>query len=315
VSSSSSTTPARPPRNPASPPTGTTSRSSTIITWTLLALWAVLLAFGVVSMANPRWLRDLAQEGRSAEADAYKHLGDTELKKGHDVLAIAQYVHALSIDAEQPDVLLNLGIAYLRRGDLARAESSLQQASRLGPSARVRPYISVNLGEVAEKQNRQEVAIRYYEQALREGGRQDLVYRKLGAVYLAQKDHARAAEAFEKTLAAQTDPRLAYQLMLERTREVAEKDSVARRWVESEAARNPSEADWARFDRESIAVMNARDPEIAKTHNHLGLIAHLRGDREDAIHHFEQSLAIWPGNPDAARILKILRAGGPPGGH
>lgn len=274
----------------------------------LLVIWAVLLAFGVISMADPEWLETLARKGRDAEADAYKHLGDNELKKGNDALAIAQYMKALSISAEQPDVLLNLGIAYLRRGDLARAETSLRQASRLGPTSRVRPYLSLHLGESAELQNRQEEAIRYYEQALQEGGRPDLVYRKLGATYLAQKDYARAAEAFEKTLEAQTDPRLPYQQMLERTQEAAEQDSVSRRWVESDGAQNPSEAEWGRYDRESIEVMHASDPEIAKTHNHLGLIDHLRGDRAGATRHFEQSLAIWPNNPDAARNLRILRA-------
>ncbi len=242
--SSSSTTPARSARNAAAPPAGPTSRSGTIITWMLLVIWAVLLAFGVISMADPEWLETLARKGRDAEADAYKHLGDNELKKGNDALAIAQYMKALSISAEQPDVLLNLGIAYLRRGDLARAETSLRQASRLGPTSRVRPYLSLHLGESAEMQNRQEEAIRYYEQALQEGGRPDLVYRKLGATYLAQKDYARAAEAFEKTLEAQTDPRLPYQQMLERTQEAAEQDSVSRRWVESDGAQNPSEAEW-----------------------------------------------------------------------
>jgi tetratricopeptide (TPR) repeat protein len=281
-----------------------------MVTWALLVIWAVLLTFGIVSMGNPDWLEKLARKGQKAEASAFQHLGDNELKKGNNALAIAQYVHALSIRAEQPGVYLNLGIAYLRQGDVVQGEAALRQASRLKPTARMRPFISLNLGEAAEMQHRNAEAIRCYEQALKEGGRPDLVYRKLGAVYLAQKEYARADESFTKALAAQVDPLLPYAKLRERTQEAAEQDTLSRRWMESAGTQTLSEADWQRYDRESIEVMLATDHEIAKTHNHLGLIGHLRGDREGAMRHFEQSQAIWPGNPDATRNLRILRASG-----
>jgi tetratricopeptide (TPR) repeat protein len=309
VSSSSSTTPASSPRNAAAPPSGPPSRSRTIFTWVLLVIWALLLTFGVVAMGNPAWLERLAKEGQQGEVDAFRHLGDNELKKGRHALAIAQYNRALAIRPDQPAVYLNLGIAYLALRDVARGEAALLQASRLETTARMRPFIAMHLGEAAEMQGRQPEAIRFYDQALQEGGRRDLVYQKLGAVYLAQKDYQGAGQAFTKALEAQTDPLLAYEKMLERTQEAAEQDSTLRRWLESGGTRTLSEADWDRYDRESIAIMLSQDREIAKTHNHLGLIAHLLGDRAGAIRHFEQSLAIWPENPDASRNLRILRTG------
>ncbi len=298
MSSSSSITPARP------------ARPRTVLTWTLLATWVVLLVFGVVAMGDPQWLEDLARKGQRSEASAYQHLGDNELKKGNYGLAAAQYVHALSIRADQPAVYLNLGVAYLRQGDLARGEAALLQASRLETTARMRPFIAMHLGDAAVAQKRSAEAVGHYEEALAQGGRRDLVYRKLGAVYLEQKDYALADDAFAKALAAQVDPLLPYEKLLERTREAAEQDSVAHRWLDAGGDRPLTAAEWERYDRQSIDVMLARDQEIAKTHNHLGLIAHVRGNRGGALRHFERSLAIWPDNPDAVRNLRILRASG-----
>lgn len=306
--SSSSITPAEPRRDQATLPTGSPSRSRTVITWALLATWAALLTFGVVALGDPQWLSEMAEKGRKTEADAYLHLGDNELRKGNLGLAIAQYVHALTIRPDQPAVLLNLGFAYLRQGDVARAEAALQRAARLETTTRMKPFISMHLAEAAEKRDRPDEAILYYEQALREGGRHDLVYRQLGTIYLAQKDLVRAQDAFTKVLTAQSDPLLPYAKMLDRTQESAQQDSVASRWLATAGSGKLSDADWQRYDGAMIEIMLARDPEIAKTHNHLGLIAHLRGDNAAAALHFEQSLAIWPDNTDAVRNLRIVRA-------
>ena len=309
--SSSSTTPAEPPSDQTTSPTGSASRSRTVVTWVLLVTWAALLTFGVVALGDPQWLADLAEKGRKTEAVAYLHLGDNELRKGNLGLAIAQYVHALSIQPDHPAVLLNLGLAYLRQGDVVRAEAALQQAARLETTARMKPFISMHLAEAAEKRNRPDEAILYCEQALRDGGRHELIYRQLGAIYLAQKDLVRAEDAFMKVLAAQSEPSLPYASMLDRTQELALEDSAASRWLATAGGGILSDADWQRYDRTMIEVMLARDPEIAKTHNHLGLIAHLRGDPAAARLHFEKSLSIWPDNTDAVRNLRIVRANAP----
>jgi tetratricopeptide (TPR) repeat protein len=273
-----------------------------------MSVWVVLIGFGVVSMTSPEWLERAARRGRAAEAQAYRHYGDNELKKGNLGLAIAQYLHSLKILPDQPEVCLNLGIAYLRSGDLSRAESSLQRASQVEITAGLESFVSLHLGEIGEQRGRDAEAIRYYHEALRQGARADLVYRKLGMLYLSREEYLSAREAFEATLREQTDLLLPYREMLRRAREDAEEDAEIRQWLEAEEAREPDEGDWTRYDLESIRGMQRSDPEIAKTHNHLALIAYRMGEREAAIRHFEESLAIWPNNADASRNLQILKA-------
>ena len=308
MSSLSSTTPARNPGAGQARKSGPPSRSRGFWTWVLLTIWIVLMAFGAVSMTNPEWLEGAKQGGKEAGARAYRHYGDAELEKSNYKLAIAQYLRALEIRSDQPEVLVNLSIAYLKLGDLSRGKNALLRAARMEATPGTRSFIALYLGDVSERENRADEAVGYYREALSLGARPKLVYRKLGALYLRNKDHASARDAFEKSLREQTDPLLPYREMLSRSRERAEKDPEIQRWPQTEGGPELSETDWARYDLQSIHQMHATDPEIAKTHNHLGLISYHMGDLETAIRHFEGSLAIWPGNADAVRNLQVLKS-------
>ena len=65
--------------------------------------------------------------------------------------------------------------------------------------------------------------------------------------------------------------------------------------------------DLARYDLEIVRRMQESDPEIAKTHNHLGLIHARLGNTGEAIKQFQRSLQIWPDNVDAKRNLQLLK--------
>lgn len=308
MSSSSSTTPAKNPGAGGGRQRALPSRSRTLWTWALLSVWSALMLLGAVSLAKPEWLESAARGGRRAEAHAYRHYGDNELKKGNFKLAIAQYLHALEIRPDVPEVLVNLGVAYLRLGDLPHAKSALLRAARLETSAGTQSAIALTLGEMSEREGSADDAIRHYQEALSLGARPSPVYQKLGTLYLRNRHYEGAQEAFEKILEQQTDPLQPYRDMLHRSRERAEEDAETQQWLQTDGSQEPGEADWARYDLESIRQMHTSDPEIAKTHNHLGLISYHIGDLERAIYHFEQSLTIWPNNTDAVRNLRILKS-------
>ena len=61
------------------------------------------------------------------------------------------------------------------------------------------------------------------------------------------------------------------------------------------------------YDIETIVEIANSNPEVAKTHNHLGAIYASIGDIDKAIDHFQQSQRIWPGNVDATNNLRVLR--------
>lgn len=271
----------------------------------LAAVWCLLIAFAIISIRNPPWLQALSQPGIYSEARGFKDRGDDALQRGDYGTAIASYARSLQIRPEQTGVSVNLAVAYGRTGDAPRAIELLERTlTSAGQRAGVVHY---NLGELLEGQGRLTDALAQYEQAIGYDVPQELVYRKLGGLHLRLGHLEAAYGAFERSLACQLDVRLPVLYALSRA-SVDEQAAPADRAAAAELlARGVSEDDLGRYDLAIIRAAQARDPEIAKTHNHLGVICARLGDHAAAREHFERSLAVWPGNPDAERALRMLR--------
>jgi tetratricopeptide (TPR) repeat protein len=293
VSCSSSTTPAR---------------RRTVLTWILLGTWGVLIAFGLVSLSDPNWLEDLSRRGQTTEAYMGRYYGDDAFKRGNYAKAIAEYRRATEILPDAAGLHVNLGVAYVKTGDLVRGRAALNRASQLSPTPRMQNVIALYLGDAAAREGRSDEALAYYRQAQTSAIREDLALRRIAGLALESEDYPEALADFQKVLAIQTDPRTTYRDMVDRAREIAEDDSAAAAWMRSAGARALTDADWARFDTVTIRRMLNADREIAKTHNHLGFAYYQVQDLPAAARHFERSLAIWPGNQDAVRNLGVIKA-------
>lgn len=285
--------------------TKTVSLSRSAITWTLLSLWALLIAFGVVSLANPDWLDSWAERGAQAEAANYKHYGDLCLQEGDFRKAVAQYQRSLEIEPEQVGVMINLAIAWRHAGSPQQAVRVLREAAAL--ETRLTDLIHFNQGELFEQEGKLDQALAQYEK-LRNSiyVDPDLVHRKLGALYLRAKLYDEALAAFERTLTAQLDVTLPYQKMLWRCLDTYADDSANLAVIECQLTRGRRNDEFARYDLQIIRELQEIDPEIAKTHNHIGYIQLHRKDFTQAAHHYERSHEIWPGNRDARQGLRYL---------
>ncbi len=281
------------------------SIKQTIFTWVLLLIWIILVSFAAISTLDPKWLQELARPGIKAESGSYKDYGDNLLRERNYRMAIVQYQYALEIKPDNMGALVNLAITYGQAGNIQRGVKILKDA--LQKDTGRRGTISYNLGELLEKQGNIVEANQYYEEALNSEVEQDLVCRKLGTLYLDSRQYEKARVAFEKTLAVQNDPAYLYQNMLTRSLTIYQDDTVNLPIIEELLARNISAEDLAPYDVEIIRQIQRNNPEIAKTHNHLGLIYSIQGDITRAIEHFQQSLQIWPGNIDAQRNLQVLQ--------
>ena len=280
------------------------SRGQTVLTWFLALVWLALISFGVISLTNPQWLQEWARQGVQAESRAYKQYGDSFLHQGDYLRAIAQYQTALRMTPERVSVMINLAVAYMYAGAPQQAAQVLRAASRLDSNRK--DLISFNLGELLERQGKTEEAIHYYREAIGSKVDQGLVYRKLGLFYLGAERYEEALKAFENTLASQTDVNLPYMDMLRRCLDFYENDTVKLPIIEAQFSRGVGTEDMTPYDLKIIRHLQQTDPEIAKTHNHLGYIHVQRKDYSSAAHHYQRSLEIWPGNTDAQRGIDFL---------
>ena len=289
------------------------SRWQAFLTWFLVLVWLALVSFGAISLTNPQWLKEWGHQGAQAESRAYKQYGDSFLHQGDYRRAIASYRKALQITPERVSVMINLAVAYMYAGFFQEADRVLKAASRLESNRQ--DLISFNLGELLERQGKTEEAVLYYKEAIGSKLDQGLVYRKLGLLYLGAKRYEEAREAFEKTLANQTDLKLPYMEMLNRSLDDYEDDTLTLPIIEAQFSRGVGTKDLAPYDLKIIRHLQQTDREIAKTHNHLAYI-HVQGkDYQSAARHYQRSLEIWPGNTDAQsgiNYLAKLRQEAPP---
>jgi len=292
------------PADTAESPSGARpSVAQTVITVVLGLIWLALLSLAALSVSSPQWLEEYAQQGKEAETGAYKSYGDAYLHQGQYAKAIAQYQKALQLSPDRVSVMVNMAVAYMQAGHNGKAKQVLDGAATLETSRA--GLITFNRGELAEREGQPEDAIAHYEKAVGTIVEQDLVYRKLGLLHLAAERYDRALDAFENSLAVQLDPTLPYLDMLRRALDMYENDSVNLPIIESLFASGIGEKDMDRYDWEIIRQLEATDKEIAKTHNYLGFIHFKQGEYTAAIGPFRQSLAIWPGNSDAASWLQL----------
>lgn len=280
------------------------SRKQTIFTWSLATLWLILFSFGAISLLNPKWLQELSRPGIETESRNYKNFGDNFFHQSNYWRAITHYQKALEINPDFVGARVNLAITYSRVGDNARAERILKDALRAETVQK--GVIYYNLGELYEKQGKTDEAIRYYRKAFGYEFAPGVIYRKLGTLYLDVKRYEKAREAFEMTLADQTDVTSSYQDMLRRVIATLKDDTTNLPIITERLARDIRPGDLASYDLEICRRVQERNPEIAKTHNQVGFVCVQLGDTAQAIDHFQKSLQIWPGNIDAKNNLQLL---------
>lgn len=275
------------------------------VTWALAGVWLLLIIFGGLLMADPPWLRQLSQPGMEVESKSYKDYGDTLAYQGQYQSAVRQYLSALEINPDNIGALVNLAIVYGRTGAPDRGIELLEQALERDT---LRPgTICFNIAQLLEGQGRTGEAAGWYRRALGTEVEESLIHRKLGVFQMDNGDLEGARASFELALAGQQDPFLSYRRMLHKARLSLAEDPDARREVEAELAR-PLDTDAlaARYDLGLIERLNSRDRELAKTHNHLGLVCARLGDLDGAIDHYRASGRIWPGNEAAVKNLPVL---------
>jgi len=285
--------------------TGTESRSRTIITASLLVLWLILIAFGIVSHFEPEWLKDLARTGTKVESQTQMDQGSVYLRSGEYPQAIASFQKALEIQPDNIEAKLNQAIAYARYGQLDLGIRVLEGA--LGTHTTQKGTIHYKLAGLFEQQEKWDESIRHYEEALDLGVNPAFVYQKLGTVFVGRQEYGKAREAYENSLVWLADVTLPHRNMLQTSLALYEDDAENLRIIEELVAADVDEEDLTRYDLEIIRRVGRGSTAVARVHSLLGFVCANLEDYEAAIEHFETSLAIRPGDREAEKNLETLR--------
>ena len=225
-------------------------------------------------------------------------LGRVALARGRGAEAIASFERFLEIAAEQRDpsgqprypdldhhvavTHLNLGLAWGREGNGAKAREQLEQALLLGPDL-VEAHVA--LGRLLQTQRDPDGARPHFERALALAPDDARAHYGL-AVVLARGGDARAEEHYARAIASDPDHAEAHTNL---GALLAGRGEVGR-------ARGHFE--------QALRI----DPGNALAHANLGNVLVGEGRLEEARAHYEQALRLRPDEPTARRGLAHVRA-------
>jgi tetratricopeptide (TPR) repeat protein len=297
-----------------------TPRASTqsLLAVTLATLWAIVLFLGAMCVVQPRWLVDLSRPGKVAESRQLKEYGDRYLQLARrepdrrrvaELLApaVTNYLKALEVRPDYVDARINLCLAeVIANRDTAAAIATLEEL--LAEDGDRTSDIEFNLAQLHAQQGEPEAALEHLAAAEQAGMAREEVVKLRAQLHLQRGEVAQARAAFEAALREQNRLDRSYLAMVRRTLEIRGDDPVHGPVLRQILAGGVSPADLARYDLELLRREREHDPEIAKTHNQLGALKANAGELSAAAEHFRHSLRIWPGNPDAARLLPRLEA-------
>jgi len=241
------------------------------------------MTFAGISVVNPRWLQDLSRSGAGVEARTAKEFGDNLLLGGNVRHAISQYHLALQFQPDYTEAMCNLGIAYARLQDPARAETWLMKALTF-PEAN-RGVAHFYLAELDLQRGRFDEAAGHLQSAQEFGYNLASVWRLRAEVHSARKQWVNARSAYESAIVADRDMATAYRNMLYRDLPFAKADSLAD-FVTADMMMP--------FDSSIYHFQQQRDPEISKTCNDLGIMCLRTGDTLRAMEYWKEAVAIWP---------------------
>ncbi len=279
-------------------------QSGAIISYAIASLWASLIIFGMISIANPPWLAKISTHGRDIEALTLKNYGDLFMREGKYNLAAIQYEYALKIKPDYIDAIVNLGIAFARMGLNKKAISTLKNALTKNPAKAY--VIQYNLAEIYLASGDLGSAIKYYAMAAETAPFPILSYYKIGRIYLNAGDWDSAIRAFQLALNNKLDMKNSYTGMLKDNLGSYSGKPEIEKAISSALERGISESELERYDRVVFEEVLRHERGLSEIHNFIGYAYAMKENFSKAIEHYRIALDIWHGNVEAQRNLNKL---------
>jgi len=231
---------------------------------------------------------DQAERKRNAERTMNE--GSIALRAGDSSMAMELLLKAEKQDPENPHVRYNLGIAYLGKDLVDKAEQQFKEAIRLKPDySEAYNY----LGRIYLYRGQTDAAIQCFQKALNNVlyNNPEKAYYNLGEAYMIRKEYAKAAEQLERAVKLVPDYAPAYAL-LGKAYEGLRKDADAKRSY-----------------RSALQYGGDYGPEFqAQTHLNLGKLLARTGERAEARKSLAEVMKLAPNSRDAADAQGLLNS-------
>jgi superkiller protein 3 len=216
--------------------------------------------------------------------DLYNAWGNVLLQIGKITDAQAAFSRSLVLQPRNPVALNGIGLAYRRQGDLTRAIESYTKAIQLNPQ--YAPAYN-NLGRAYADRQEMDKAMEAFQNAIRVDPQNAIAYSNLGNLHRTRGNMEEAIKSLRQAIALGKE-----EIWTDYT-------SLGLALVEQN---NYDEA--LQVYRQSLE----KNPNYALTHLGLGALFSRKGDKQQALSHYQTALKLYEAAQDKEWIDRVQQA-------
>lgn len=272
-----------------------------MVFYALLLTWLAILAFAVLTLVQPVWLRELSKKGRKVEGKEFTDKGNALMYEANATNSPAlfgraadMYEKALLRDTGSAEAMNNLATAYLNLGRFSESLALYNKLLNLDTIHRAVVYS--NLGDYYERRQDPVNALACFEKAARNDVYNAYPWRKYG-LFLLQNGRIDEAEsallravAIDRTFSAYYRNGL---VKAYRDAVIQTNDTTVR--LLGKKLQDPQIAtDTARFDYVSFQQVRRQNPRAGFNWLYLGDVYAAMGKSEKALACYDACASDYP---------------------
>jgi tetratricopeptide (TPR) repeat protein len=277
---------------------------NTVITYFIVSVWAVILAFGALTLIGPDWLEELSDPGKNSEALSMKDAGDIFLKSNRYNEAVQHYTYALKIVPDLEGAIANLAIAYQKMGMYDKAIISFNHLLKL--DIKHPNIIYYNLGDIYEKTGQPNKAKESYLLAANSSAFPEKSFQKAGQICMDQRDWNQAINYFRLALDNRKSIENTYKGMLITYQKAYADTSFTFKELDRKIKTKSYTSDLTLYDEKIFNDQLSREVDLALVYNNIGYCMTNLGKYKEAREYLETAIKIYPSYTVAINNLKIV---------
>lgn len=268
----------------------------------LFATWSLLVIFGIFSLAEPQWLKDISHQGKIVEASENKLKGDELLRQRNFPAAYNAYSRALEVLPTMQSAQIGRAIALQQQQKFKAAEDIYLKLLKNEPD---KPWeVYYNLSAIYEAQRDKPKTINALQNAVKTSPSPFDVYVRLARLHFTSREWQQALEYYQLAFAAKPDSKNSYLDALRTERVIYGKDEELQGIIDEFIKKGYGEEQQELYFSQAFDEQLQSNKVIARIYNDTGFCYAMMGDLPGSLHYFEQAVKLNPSSEEYRQNLK-----------
>ena len=275
--------------------------SDKIIRGFLLAVWCMLITFGVFTLIQPKWLVNLSKQGRTEEAQTLITGGNLFMYNANQnnssenyEKALFNYRKALEIDSSNIDAMSNIGIIYLKLNMLDEAKATFEKCLKIDTINDCHTY--AYLGDIYGSTGENKKALECYLLSAKKHPDPSYPLRKAGLLSIQLQNFDEAIKYLKQSIEIKKSFENFYKapLIEARNKAMANNDTLNINFINKELQKTDFTSDMKRYDQFIFEQTLETSKDLGYAYMYLGNAYFLKSEFVAAAENYQLGQQYYP---------------------